>query len=294
MRGAVRCSDRFGAVVPRRPSHSLAPPDIEVRAEPSPDSAGDLMTILCYHSVDPAWESPLAMRPTEFEAHCRWLARHRSVVPLADAVTKLDRSGRLPRGLAAMTFDDGFSGVLEHALPVIRRYALPVTVFLVAQTLTDEGLSAHWVRTPPPWSIATLTRDQVQEMQALGVDFQSHSWAHLDLPTLGYDGCVDDLRRSRDLLEDLLGRSVTHLAYPRGLHDEQVRRAAEKAGYSHAYSLPEASERPGPYAVPRVGINRGNGVSTLAVKSARAYLPTRHGPVGAVARRASRLLRSRG
>jgi peptidoglycan/xylan/chitin deacetylase (PgdA/CDA1 family) len=252
------------------------------------------MTILCYHSVDPAWESPLATRPAEFEAHCRWLARHRSVVPLADAVTRLDRSGRLPRGLAAMTFDDGFAGLLEHALPVIRQYELPVTVFLVAQTLTDEGLSPHWVRTPPPWSITTLSRDQVREMQALGVDFQSHSWAHLDLPGLGYDACVDDLRRSRDLLEDLLGDSVTHLAYPRGLHDAQVRRAAEQAGYSHAYSLPEATERPGPYAVPRVGINRGNGVPTLAVKSARAYLPTRHGPVGAVARRASRLLRNAG
>ena len=193
-----------------------------------------------------------------------------------------------------MTFDDGFTGVFDHALPVIRRYELPVTVFLVAQTLTDDGLSAHWVRTPPPWSITTLTRDQVLEMREAGVDFQSHSWAHLDLPGLGYDACVDDLRRSRELLEDLLGSRVTHLAYPRGLHDAIARRAAEKAGYSHAYSLPEAAESPGPYAVPRVGINRGNSVATLAVKSARSYLPTRHGPVGAAARRATRLLNRTG
>jgi len=249
------------------------------------------LTILCYHSVDPTWESPLAVRPEEFEAHCRWLARHRTVVPLAHAVTRLDRSGRLPRGQATITFDDGFAGLLEHALPVIRRYGLPTTVFLVAQTLTDEGLTPHWVLTPPPWPFATLTRDQVLEMRDLGVDFQSHSWAHLDLIDLGYKACVEDLRRSRELLEDLLGCRVSHLAYPRGLHDEHVQRAAGEAGYSHAYSLPEGTEQPGCFAVPRVGINRGNGVATLAIKSARSYLAVRHGPVGAAIRPLFRLIR---
>jgi peptidoglycan/xylan/chitin deacetylase (PgdA/CDA1 family) len=246
------------------------------------------MTILCYHSVDPAWESPLASRPAEFEAHCRWLARHRTVVPLGEAAGRLDRSGRLPSGLAAITFDDGFTGVLEHALPVLRRHGLPATVFLVAQTLTDDGLSPVWVRTPPPWPLTTLTLDQVLELRDAGVDLQSHSWAHRDLVELGYDACVEDLRTSKELLEDLLGAAVSHLAYPRGLHDADVRRAAERAGYTHAYALPEGREEPGPYAVPRVGIHRGNDTRTLAVKCARAYLPLRHGPVGSVARRVAR------
>lgn len=248
------------------------------------------MTILCYHSVDPAWESPLAVRPSEFEAHCRWLARHRTVVPLGEAVTRLDRGGRLPRRLAAITFDDGFTGVLEHGLPVLADLGLPATVFLVAQTLTDEGLGPHWVRTPPSWPVTTLTRDQVLQMQEQGVDFQSHSWAHLDLVDLGYAACVDDLRRSKELLEDVLGRRVSQLAYPRGLHDPDVRRAAEKAGYSHAYSLPERRERPGPYAVPRVGVNRGNGVGVLAAKSTRSYLGLRNGAAGTAVRRVRRLL----
>jgi peptidoglycan/xylan/chitin deacetylase (PgdA/CDA1 family) len=248
------------------------------------------MTILCYHSVDPAWESPLAVRPSEFEAHCRWLARHRRVVPLAEAMARTDGAGRLPRRSAVITFDDGFTGVLEHALPVLRRLGLPATVFLVAQTLTDEGLAAHWVRTPPPWPVTMLTREQVLQMQEEGVDFQSHSWAHLDLVDLGYDACVDDLRRSRELLEDVLGKRVSHLAYPRGLHDDDVRRAAETAGYTHAYSLPEQREPSGPFAVPRVGVNRGNGVPVLAAKSARGYLALRNGPLGGVARRVRRLL----
>ena len=53
-----------------------------------------------------------------------------------------------------------------------------------------------------------------------------------------------DLKESRELLGDVLGRRVDLLAYPRGKHDEHVRAAAEKAGFSHAFGLPEEAERP--------------------------------------------------
>ncbi len=234
------------------------------------------MTILCYHTVDPAWESPLAMRPGEFARHAAWLARRRTVMPLGEAVARLDRRGRLPRRTAALTFDDGFTGVLEHALPEVQRHGLPMTVFLVAQTLTEEGLDAWWVRTPPPWPLSTLTVDEVLHLHDLGVDLQSHSWAHLDLPELDEDACERDLRRSREFLEDLLHAPVPLLAYPRGLHDEGVRRAARRAGYSHGFALPEGPERVHEFAVPRVGIHRGNSTRTLAIKAQRPYLHVRH------------------
>jgi hypothetical protein len=65
------------------------------------------------------------------------------------------------------------------------------------------------------------------------------------------------------------------LAYPRGLHSAHVRRAAARAGYTHAFALPEGSEQPSDYAIPRVGIYRGNSQATLRIKAARPYLPLR-------------------
>ncbi|WP_191907886.1 polysaccharide deacetylase family protein [Nocardioides cynanchi] len=191
-------------------------------------------------------------------------------------MSRLDRRGRLPRGVAALTFDDGFSGVLEHALPELRRHGLPATVFLVAQTLTEDGLDAGWVRTPPPWPLTTLSVDEVLHLRDLGVDLQSHSWAHHDLPDLDETACERDLRESREFLEDLLHAPVPYLAYPRGLHDAQVRRAALRAGYSHGFALPEGPEKVDAYAIPRVGLYRGNSTRTLAVKAHRRYLDVRH------------------
>lgn len=217
----------------------------------------------------------MAMEPEEFAGHAAWLRQHRQVLPLADALPRLDAGGRLPRGTAALTFDDGFAALHEHVLPVLLRERLPATVFLVAQTLTPGGRPVDWVDTPGTDPLRTLTLDQVLEMQDAGVAFQSHSWAHFDLTAMSEEACERDLRDSRELLSELLGRSVTQLAYPRGRHNETVHRATERAGYTSAFTLPERPERPGPYAIPRVGLHRGNGPWVLRVKAARPYLRLR-------------------
>jgi peptidoglycan/xylan/chitin deacetylase (PgdA/CDA1 family) len=233
------------------------------------------MTILCYHSVEAGWASPLAVEPEAFARQAAWVGANRRVLPLAEGIPRLDSSWRLPRGAAVLTFDDGFASLYDHVLPVLKRQQLPATVFLVAQTLTPAGQPVDWVDDPGAEPLRTLTVDQVLEMQDAGVDFQSHSWAHRDLRSLSEEECVRDLRDSREFLSDLLGRPVTLLCYPRGLHDEKVRRAAARAGYTHAFALPVGPEEPGPYAVPRVGIWRGNGQLTLRVKSARPYVRLR-------------------
>jgi len=197
----------------------------------------------------------MAVTPAEFEQQCAWLARRRRVLPLDVAVDRLDRSGRLPRGTAALTFDDGFAELQEHALPVLQRHRLPATVFLVAQTLSPGGQPVDWVDTPGDAPLRTLTLEQVREMQDAGVAFESHSWAHRDLTQLGPDACVRDLADSRALLSDLLGRQVSMLAYPRGRHDAVVRTAAERAGYAHCFALPERAEAPS--ALPDQPVRRG-------------------------------------
>lgn len=236
------------------------------------------MTILCYHAVQPGWTAPMNIEPSVFVEHARWLAARRTVVPLQEALPRLDSGGRLPRGIAALTFDDGFASVHEHALPVLRRHALPATVFLVARTLTEPGADVDWVDRPPGQRLTTLDVEQIREMQAAGVRFESHSHRHHDLITLSFEQCRDDLRHSREVLEEVLGHPVRLLAYPRGRHDADVRAAAEQAGYTHAFTLPETAEQPGRFAVPRVGIYHDNSVAMLRVKAHRRYLAMRSSP----------------
>jgi peptidoglycan/xylan/chitin deacetylase (PgdA/CDA1 family) len=233
------------------------------------------MTVLCYHAVQADWPAPIAVRPKDFAAQCSWLARHRRIAPLDVVTPSSDPWGRRSSRLVALTFDDGFASTYEHAWPLLARHGLPATVFLVAGTLAPGGRAVDWLDRPPSQPPAVLDRDQILEMRDGGITFGSHGYSHEDMTNLSDAECLADLRRSRDLLEDLLSRPVPVLAYPRGRHDERVRRAAELAGYSQAFGLPEGPEPRSPYALPRVGVYRDNGIAVLRLKTRRWYLPVR-------------------
>ena len=232
------------------------------------------MSILCYHSIDADWESNLAMPPIRFAEQCAWLREHRRVVDLQEGVRRLVE-WRLPRGFVALTFDDGFSDLHTFALPVLRQYELPATVFLIAERFKSTTREVDWVDDPPPWPLRTLTAEQVLEMHEAGIRFGSHGLVHQDLTLLGETECLSGLKTSRELLEDLLKTHVRWLAYPRGRHDERVRRAAERAGFTHGFAMYGGPEAAGPFAIPRAGIFRRNRLMALRIKTTRSYLKAR-------------------
>lgn len=89
------------------------------------------LSILIYHRVLPG-RDPL--RPGEPDvAHFRWqmelLAGVFNVLPLSEAISRLE-SGTLPARAAAITFDDGYADNFTLALPVLREFRLPATVFV--------------------------------------------------------------------------------------------------------------------------------------------------------------------
>lgn len=232
------------------------------------------MAVLCYHAIDPEWVSPLAISPATFSRQCSWLSRGRNPVDLSEAVRHFDAAGRLPRGMVALSFDDGFATLYDYAFPILAAARMPATIFLVAETLAPAGRTVDWVEpwdNPPEAPLPTLSLDQILEMQGAGISFGSHSYAHHDLTTLEEEECVRDLRQSRELLETLLGRQVPFLAFPFGRHDERVRRAARRAGYQHAFSLPDVTEPADPFALPRMGVLPNVGLTMLGIKTSWWY-----------------------
>jgi peptidoglycan/xylan/chitin deacetylase (PgdA/CDA1 family) len=233
------------------------------------------MTVLCYHSVRDDWRSPLALHPTAFAQHIAWLARSNRVIDLSDAVSRVMPSGRLAGGAKALTFDDGLSDLYDDAFPILVRYKMTATVFLVAETLTSKGRLVDWINDPPPSSLKTLTLDQILEMQKAGIQFGSHSYAHRDLTQLSDEECQRDLESSRQLLENVLGTRVAYLAYPGGHHSERVRESAARAGFTHAFGTLRGRDAVGPHAIPRVGVYAGDKIHHLRIKSMAGYIPFR-------------------
>ena len=161
----------------------------------------------------------------------------------------------LPRKAFLLTFDDGFLGVYEHAAPVLALRCWPATVFLVAGKV---GRESDWIVTTPHEmkSHPLMGVVELQQVRQQGCSLQSHSYLHKDLTTLQPDMLRDDLERSRDAIAEFTGETPKFIAYPYGRHNEFVREAAERAGFSLGFSVESGFNRIGqaPFSIRRIDV----------------------------------------
>ena len=237
--------------------------------------------VLCYHNVvgpsSPAEPNPLGLHMplATFQRQMRWLGEHYAVVPLDEFVRRLVR-GKSLRGVAAITFDDGYTGVFEHAWPLLRRLGLAATVFIVADApgrqdgfwwddpdvlraysperehrwLTDlQGDQTRIVGSVAPgrapWQSPRWCQPATWETIAAaagsetggGLHIGVHSATHRSLPTLTEVDLSREVVASRDAIQRRTGVTPTLFTYPYGHWNHRVRSAVLAAGYRGAFTL---------------------------------------------------------
>jgi peptidoglycan/xylan/chitin deacetylase (PgdA/CDA1 family) len=219
------------------------------------------LTIIGWHRVDGARSDGLSTGVDDYRRHLDllddWGA---TVLPLDAAVTALE-AGTLPDRAVVLTFDDGYASVIETAWPVLRERGWPATLFAVSGYLTS-GERFAWDRDEPHDDRHRLSSPaELRAAADQGLDIGSHTVTHPWLPRLDRDEAKRELVDSRQALEDLLGRTVSSLAYPTGGWNPEVRAIAAEAGY-------------------RIGITVDRGLNTTRVPHLslrRSFVP--HDPV---------------
>ncbi len=200
-----------------------------------PDTAG--VKVLAYHWVDPepgrrlrAW----GLTPDVFAAQMTALVDGGyKVLSLAEALQVVRGERPVSHKTVALTFDDGYMDLLDHALPVLRRFELPATFFLVSdrvgRTNTWDARHGDPPRPLMGWKDAAA-------LAAEGMEIGSHSRTHPFLTNLSESEMDREIRGSKEVIEDRLGRPVRFFSYPHGLHDTRCRGLVASAGYSAACS----------------------------------------------------------
>jgi peptidoglycan/xylan/chitin deacetylase (PgdA/CDA1 family) len=83
----------------------------------------------------------------------------------------------------------------------------------------------------------SMSWEMAEELAGAGWEVGAHTMTHPHLPRLGDEQLAQELLDSRRRVEERLGRCEM-LAYPFGEWDARVARAAARAGYEFAFSLP--------------------------------------------------------
>jgi peptidoglycan/xylan/chitin deacetylase (PgdA/CDA1 family) len=180
------------------------------------------LPVLTYHaldrsgsvvSTDPAWfaETLQALHESGFRTVDldEWIAEGR---PMAERQF-------------ALTFDDGLRSI-RHAAGLLDRYQFRATAFLVTGRMGgDNGWPGQPVGIP---RAPILDWSELDELQAAGFRFAAHTRTHRRLDRLDGAALDEELRGSRDEIEQHLGQPCRLLAYPYGIGTTRVCREAER------------------------------------------------------------------
>lgn len=162
--------------------------------------------ILTYHEITPRRSAYVySATASELEEHIQLIG---SVVH--------------PLRSPAVTFDDGHVSQFTHALPVLERGRQKATFFV----------TAGWTGSRSDY----MTWPQLRELAALGHGVQAHGWTHALLTHCTPDQLAEELRRSKQILEDGLGSPVNAISMPGGRWNDSVLAACAREGYRYVYT----------------------------------------------------------
>jgi peptidoglycan/xylan/chitin deacetylase (PgdA/CDA1 family) len=185
---------------------------------------------LVYHHVGPATAGTyrgLSVSPELFLAHMKWLREHEYQPITATDYLNLRRS-RVESSKQAIliTFDDAYADITRYALPVLRKFGFLATVFVPTSHISGAN---SW-DTAHGWSrLGIISRREICAWAGMGVEFGSHSHRHIDLRRLSRDQLKEELGKSRDDLENILGAPVVAMSYPYGRYNRVVLQEVDQA-----------------------------------------------------------------
>ncbi len=218
--------------------------------------------VLLYHRFGPVVADSMTVTTPVFESQVQWLRDNGyTVIPMRSLIDWLRGQGPAPPPRSVViTVDDGHRSVYSEMLPIVRRFSIPVTLFIYPSAISKASYALTW--------------EQLKELQQTGLfEIQSHSYWHPNfkqeqkkLSPAQYRELVESqLRKSRTVLAEKSGQVVDLLAWPFGIYDEALERDAEAAGYVAAFSIERRHvTRSDPMmALPRYLVVNGDGTKAF-------------------------------
>ncbi|MEM7100941.1 MAG: polysaccharide deacetylase family protein [Pseudomonadota bacterium] len=190
--------------------------------------------ILCYHQFTQAdaVSQRLEVTAKAFRTQLQYLRDNQfNVLSMTQVEEILQGKRELPPKAIVLTIDDGYASVYDVALPIVREFGFPVTLYVYTD-FVGGGAALSW--------------SQIKELQATGLfDIQSHSKSHSSLSRLEQDKSevdyhqrvLDELVQSKRALERRLGNDTWQISYPYGNTSDALPQLMQETGYRLGFTV---------------------------------------------------------
>jgi peptidoglycan/xylan/chitin deacetylase (PgdA/CDA1 family) len=231
--------------------------------------AGDLApVILMYHSIGRN-RAQFTVTPEAFEKQMAFLkSSGRECMKLSEFAERL-RSGTLPANAVAVTFDDGYEDNFSEALPILKRYSIPATIFISTAYIGKTFMISDGI--PLPF----MSEDEIKQSLKTGlIELASHGHWHKVMRDLTKEGALQDIKESNRVAGNLIGKEPKCFAYPYGKYSEEMLAILKELGFECAVTVKEGvvDSRSNLFELPRMAIASSTSMAEFKCKVSKPRL----------------------
>lgn len=209
------------------------------------EKRSDFPPVLMYHDVRETALNYFDVTTEDFAAQLdRLKADGYKTLSMEEFVAIVKEGRRFPKKSVLITFDDGYRGIYERALPELIKRGMKATFFIITDALDAQDDEYPYI-----------TRDELKKMSECPlVSIGSHTRSHAHLEQIDSEQKKEEITASRELLERLTGRKIEALAFPYGGYDKSVIEAVRAAGYEVSFAVQDRGllHEEAKYSIPRI------------------------------------------
>jgi len=223
-------------------------------------------SVLMYHSVG-VNDAFFTVQSEDFELQLQYIkSRGFAALKLSELVGRLE-GGEEISNCAVLTFDDGYKDNYTNVFPLLKKYNIPATIFIITGLIGGEQKVSSGEVLP------MLESSEMREMHASGlVEFMPHTVSHRRITELGREEVQRELKESRYALEGMFSEEADIFAYPFGAYNEEVVAVLEEQGFKGAVTVKEGlvGAANDIYRLPRNAVDSATSFGEFKAKLSRA------------------------
>ena len=182
--------------------------------------------VLQYHHVSDDTPTITSISPKDFHAHMDYLHEKRfNVISIEQLIKTLDSNQTIPDKSVVITFDDAYRDIIDNAVPTLKHYGFPATIFVATSLVGSSSYYLDWA--------------QLRHLQDSGFTMANHTVTHTHLlqmqpnenKKMWLQRLTKEIEDAQKDLKKHLGVTQRIFAYTYGEYDRDVANLVRKLGY---------------------------------------------------------------
>jgi peptidoglycan/xylan/chitin deacetylase (PgdA/CDA1 family) len=192
-------------------------------------------TILLYHQIGKQPKETTNLdcfcNVEQFEEQMKFLIDSDiELISLKSLVKMMKDKELFKKDYVVLTFDDGCERFQTTAIPILKKYNIPATIYPVCGYL---GTVASWPKINNP-DLRLISEENLKGIALFGIDVGGHTVNHIKLSEVELRIAKSEIVGCKEHLERIIEKKLHSFSYPHGSYNNDIVQLVSKSGFECA------------------------------------------------------------